>query len=115
MQQGMKSVMNYAAMSIERLTDNVPFRMAILGPSPPYEYPINELLYVGERSVHEGLVVEQMTEVVEVVRYFKIIRFHSASQEEANAVAVILRPEWSQRMRQEVVRQPWRERLEPQP
>ena len=55
----MKSVMNYAAMSIERLTDNVPFRMAILGPSPPYEYPINELLYVGERSVHEGHVEEQ--------------------------------------------------------
>ena len=38
----MKSVMNYAAMSIERLTDNVPFRMAILGPSPPYEYPVDE-------------------------------------------------------------------------
>ena len=38
----MKSVMNYAAMSIERLTDNVPFCMAILGPSPPYEYHVDE-------------------------------------------------------------------------
>ena len=34
--------------------------MAILGPSPPYEYPINQLLYVnGERSVREGHVAEQ--------------------------------------------------------
>ena len=53
----MKSVMNYAAMSIRRLTDNVPFRMAILGPSPPYEYPVDEQ-------------VEQVDEVIaKVVRY----------------------------------------------
>ena len=29
-------------MSFKRLTVFVPFRMAILGPSPPYEYPVDE-------------------------------------------------------------------------
>ena len=65
------------------------------------EYPFNQLLNDVDEIVHEvaeqkladGLVAEQMTEVVEVVRYSMMIRFHSASQEEANAVAVILRPE----------------------
>ena len=41
----MKAVMsNYAAKTFERLTVNVSCRMAILGPSPPYEYPADDQL-----------------------------------------------------------------------
>ena len=57
----MKSVMNYAAMSIRRLTDNVPFRMAILGPSPPYEYPVDDLVERVEEVVAN--MVEKHDEV----------------------------------------------------
>ena len=53
--------MNYAAMSIERLTDNVPFRMAILGPSPPYEYPVDDLVERVEEVVAN--MVEKHDEV----------------------------------------------------
>ena len=35
---------NYAAKTFERLTVDVPCRMAILGPSPPYEYPADDQL-----------------------------------------------------------------------
>ena len=44
--------------------------MAILGPSPPYEYPINQLLRVdSQRIVHEGHVVEQEHVVLEIKMY----------------------------------------------
>ena len=65
----MKSVMNYAAMSIRRLTDNVPFRMAILGPSPPYEYPVDDLVERVEEVVAN--MVKNMTKSGNIKKWSK--------------------------------------------
>ena len=44
---------NYAACHrTERLTENIVMGMAILGPSPSYEYPFNQLLNDVDQIVH---------------------------------------------------------------
>ena len=56
----MKAVMsNYAAKTFERLTVDVPCRMAILGPSPPYEYPVDDQVERVEKVVAN--MVKNMT------------------------------------------------------